>query len=127
MNLSDTSRRNLVFAARVIGTLWALFWLWFSVASALGEELRLGGFLMHIAFPGILFLGVALLAWRWPQHGALVFVTIGLIVIVGYPLMMSHMPFHTIFFVELTMGLPPLLAGLFLYLAYRQPVTEPGS
>ncbi len=124
MTLSDSARRNLVFAARVIGTLWALFWLWFSVASALGEELRLGGFIMHIVFPGALFLGVALLAWRWPQHGALVFVIIGLIVMVGYPLMMGHMPFHTIFFVELTMGLPPLLAGSLLFFAYREPKTE---
>jgi hypothetical protein len=118
MKTLDTSQL-LLYTARVLGLLWAGFWLFFGIASAVGEELRLSGIMMHILFPGLVFLGIALLAWRWPNHGVFVFVMIGLFVLIGYPIMMKHFPLSTIIFVELTMALPPLIAGILLYVANR--------
>lgn len=111
--------RMLLYAARILGLLWAGFWLFFGIASGVGENLQLSGIIMHILFPGLVFLGIALLAWRWPNHGVFVFLLIGAFVLIGYPVMMHHFPLSTIIFMELTMALPPILAGILLFLSTR--------
>ena len=75
---------------------------------------------MHVLLPGLIFLGIALLAWRWPVHGAFLFIAIGILILVGYPIVMSHFPFSTIVFVWLTMALPPIIAGVLLHHASRR-------
>lgn len=109
----------LLLVARILALGWAAFWLLFGVASGLGEGLRIGGILMHIVLPGGVFLGIALLAWRWPNHGVFVLEAVGVFVLVGYPVVMRHFPSSTIIFVELTMALPPIAAGIMLLLAHR--------
>ena len=119
MNRTTEKFTLLLYAARILGLLWAGFWLFFGIASGIGENLRLADIVMHVLFPGLVFLGIALLAWRWPYHGVFVFLTIGLFVLIGYPVMMTHFPFSTILFVELTMALPPIIAGILLYVSNR--------
>ena len=129
----DTTTKILIYLARILGLAWAGFWLFFGFASSLGEGLTLTGIIMHMIVPGVIFLGIALLAWRWPQHGIVVLVAIGLVAAAGYPIVMSSFAFTTILFVELTMALPPLVTALLFFCALRreraiitrQPPAEP--
>jgi hypothetical protein len=107
--------------ARVLSLLWAAFWVWFGVASGIGEGLTAAGTLMHTAAPGLIFLGSALLAWRVELVGGIGLIAEGLLVCVAYPVMASgRFPPQTIFFVLLTMGAPPLIAGLLFLLGWRR-------
>jgi hypothetical protein len=96
------------------------FWLWFGIASAAGEGLGAGNWLAHIAGPGGILLATAAIAWRWPVAGAVLLIVEGLVVAVGYPLMVhSRFPLTTIIFVLLTMAAPPIVAGGLLLLGRR--------
>jgi hypothetical protein len=95
--------------------------MWFGIASGLGEGLTLTGVLMHVLLPGLVFLGIALLAWLWETHGAILFMAIGIVVLVAYPIVFGgRFPLSTVLLVELTMALPPLLAGVLLFIAARK-------
>lgn len=100
--------------------LWAGFWLFFGVASGIGEGLSRGAVLVHTAFPGLIFLVSAVFAWRTQVIGAAVLLLEGLAVLIAYPIMTYHQfPFSTIVFVILTMSLPPLIAGLLFIASWR--------
>lgn len=110
-----------LIAARVIAFLWAGGWMGFGIASSFGEGLRLGGVLMHVLFPGALFITIALFAWRWPLHGGVVLMLCGVAVLTAYPLFMGgRFPFRTVAFLAATMGVPPLWAGLMMFLDARK-------
>ena len=118
---TDKGTKWMLYTARIIALLWAGFWMFFGIASGIGEGLRLTGILMHVLLPGLVFLGIALLAWRWETHGAILFMTIGLIVLIAYPILFGgKFPLSTIIFVDLTMALPPLVAGALLFVAVRK-------
>jgi len=88
------------------------FWLWFGIASAAGEGLGAGNWVAHIVGPGGILLATAAIAWRWPAAGATLLILEGLVVAVGYPLMVNQrFPITTIVFVLLTMAVPPIAAG----------------
>ncbi|MFH0765407.1 MAG: hypothetical protein V2A61_03200 [Calditrichota bacterium] len=109
---------KLIWVARIITLLWAGFWVWFGLASGIGEGLSFGGILLHAVMPGLVWLALALAVWRWPKvvGGLLIFA--GLAVLVGYPMSFgSRFPLLTIICVELTMALPPLLSGILLVIA----------
>jgi hypothetical protein len=105
----------MVSSARLLALVWALFWVWFGLASGIAEG---GGFrytLIHTALPGLVFLAIALLAWRWEALGGTALVVIGLAVLVGYPLLWgSRFPLSTVVQVVATMALPPMGAGILL-------------
>ena len=124
------------FVARFLALLWAGWWLFFGLASGLGEEiiglmrdqpllqdlsgLHVGPVLLRAAWPGLVFLLSVVVAWRWETIGGALLVFEGLLVLVAYPLMTyRHMLPVTILFVVLTMALPPLVAGA-LFLASRR-------
>lgn len=89
------------------------FWLWFGIASAMGERLGAGNWIAHLLLPGGLLLGILALARRWPASGGIVLVLAGMLVSVGYPLTVGQrFPVETSLFVVALMGLPPLVAGL---------------
>ena len=70
------------------------------------------------ALPGLLFLVSTLLAWRWQRPGGVVLLTEGLVLAVGYPLVMhGSLPTPTIAFTLATISLPPLAAGILFLLA----------
>jgi len=92
---------------------WACWWLFFGVASGIGEGLKGIALLMHAAFPGLIFLMSALLPWQWQRAGGLVLVGEGLLIFIVYPIIAHRVfAFLTIILVCLTMALPPLIAGL---------------
>jgi hypothetical protein len=119
MGLSEKS--ILLYIARTIAFLWAAFWLFVGITSGIGEGLKLAGLIMHVIFPGVLFLSLALFAWRWPVHGAIVLILCGIAVLILYPVQMGRgFPLSTVLFVLSTMGAPPLIAGLLMLIHARK-------
>jgi hypothetical protein len=106
--------------ARVVSLCWAAFWVFFGVASGLGEGLTLAGTLVHAAAPGLIFLGSALLAWWSEPVGGVGLVLEGLLVFITYPAMATgRLSAQTISLVVLAMGAPPLVAGLLFLSSWR--------
>jgi hypothetical protein len=102
-----------------------LFWLWFGIASAAGEKLGPMNWVAHLAVPGGVLLLSAVLAWRWGRAGGALLVLEGLIVAVGYPIMVAgRFPLSTVALVLLTMALPPLASGV-LFILNERPRSEP--
>lgn len=99
--------------ALTIASVWAAFWTYFVVASALGEPGSVGIKLFICVLGTGLFLGSALLAWRWPRSGRVLLALEGLALCVA-DFTFLHNPPATQMFLLLTLGLPPLLAGLLL-------------
>ena len=103
-----------VRAAHAILILWAGFWTWFGLASGIGEGLDPLGILMHTALPGLLFIAITLLAWRWERVGGPALVVVGLAVALIYALSVGGWrPFYP--FILATMVLPPVVAGFLLW------------
>ena len=116
-NLKWLSLRN---AARVLAILWAGFWIWFGLASGIAEKLTPGGVLLHTAVPGLFFVLLLVVAWRWEAVGGALLVLIGLLMAVAYPILFRRLPALTIFLTDLTLALPPLVAGVLFLLAWRR-------
>lgn len=96
--------------------LWAAFWTWFGLASGLAEKLSPAGVLVHTAAPGLAFVVLLVVSWRWELPGGILLVLAGVAVAVVYPMMFRRMPTATVVFVILTMALPPILAGILFLL-----------
>ncbi len=118
------SRKRLRLLGRLLVLVWAAFWLWFGIASSVGERESVGGTLAHI-LPGLGFLIVGVLAFAWQIKAAILLVAMGLAVGILYPLYATNMPLMTIVFMEMTMALPPLVAGILLLFGRRKPVVTP--
>lgn len=119
MDEFDGAQTQLGWARRValvISLAWAAWWTYFGLASTFGAGLPLGQALSQIAVPGLLFLAMALLAWRWEAIGGGLLVLVGSLILTAYPIMMmGSLPFDTILWFVMTIALPPLVAGwLFL-------------
>jgi hypothetical protein len=106
--------------ARIIATLWFGFWAFFGIASGIGEG---GGsnLVFHLIFPTLIFAILLFVVWRWELVGGIMMIAAGLTVAIGYPLTMGkNFPVSTSIFMELTMVLPALIAGVLLLAARRQ-------
>jgi hypothetical protein len=108
--------RNLtclsLYTARILGILWAGFWTWFGAASGIAEGLTPFGVLRYAAVPGLVFVLLLVIAWRWEAVGGGLLVLIGILIAVAYPMLFRRLSALTIFLTDLTLALPPLLAGL---------------
>jgi hypothetical protein len=121
--MSGNPTRWLNFLARVISGLWAGFWIFFAVGTAAsdfnrGGQPSLGGIIFPLLFVAALLL-LAFTAWRWVKIGRIALPLAGLAVMIGYPLAVDHFHISTKLFVMMTLGLPPLSAGVLLIAAWR--------
>lgn len=99
----------------------------FGVASAVAEGLDLIGILIHTSVPGLIFLGSAVIAWRWESMGSAILLLEGLAVGVGYPMLVAgRFPVSTTAFVLLTMALPPLAAGILFLIHWKRSEVTAG-
>ncbi|MBU1707291.1 hypothetical protein KKB28_05180 [bacterium] len=117
----DWRERNwLRFAARVLILCWVGFWGFFLVGSILSEPFETGG-LIPIAVYSLLFIVPVFIAWRWERIGGVLFLLIGHLVLLGYPLLASE-ALTTVITVYLTMAFPPLIAGLLFFISGRKSI-----
>jgi hypothetical protein len=101
-----------VVIARTLAILWSLFWVWFGIASAIFEQLDTAGRILHLAVPGLFFVVLTLIVWRWEAVGGGLLLLAGAAICVAYPLLFGpRFAWTVVALVLLTMALPPLLAG----------------
>jgi len=68
--------------------------------------------LLYTAVPGLIFVLLLVVAWRWEAVGGALLVLISVLIAVAYPILFRRLPARTIILVLLTMAGPPLLAGI---------------
>jgi len=102
--------------ARTLALIWACWWVFFAVVSVGDEGFSQQGVLILI-FCFLVFLGGAVIPRLWERIGAIILLLEGLIILVGYLLLVTgRHPLFAIIVVVLALALPPLVAG-FLFLA----------
>jgi len=102
--------------ARALALIWACWWVFFAVVSVSDEGFSQQGVLILI-FCFLVFLGSAVIPRLWERIGAIILLLEGLIILIGYLLLMQgRYPLFAIIVVVLALALPPLVAG-FLFLA----------
>ncbi len=124
MSHSNEPQERLRWARRLalaITVPWAVWWTYFSIASTLGGGLDLRQIITQITVPGLLFLAIAAIAYRWEAIGGALQVAVGSLVLTAYPsLMYGTLDAGAILWVLMTMALPALAAGwLFLWHWWR--------
>jgi hypothetical protein len=115
--------RFLRYTGRILALLWALLWVFFGAASGFAEGGGLSGMFVHTAMPGLLFLISALVAFKWEFLGGILLMLEGLAVLIRYPFMARGFALPTVVFVLLTMALPPIVAGILIFLSRRRAVS----
>lgn len=124
MRMTITADEWVLYAARALSLLWAGFWLWFGIASGIGEGLTPFGVFMHTV-PGIVCLIPALIAWKWERPGSWVLVLFAVLIAVLYLYLFRHrltLPVRLL--TAALLSLPPLAAGL-LYLWHLHRIHRP--
>jgi Na+/proline symporter len=119
------------FIARGIAVLWAGFWLFFYIAEPGKPHLRV---MLAWVGVGLLFLGVALAAWRWEFTGGLLLLVAGLVTGVVYAIWWPpRLSVAIQIFTEIAFVVPPVVAGLLFLLHHRglsghpvPPLSTPG-
>jgi hypothetical protein len=76
-----TPRTAMRWIARALLAIWTAFWLWFNVASMIGET---DGQIHHLRM-ALITLGVAIAAWRWPRAGGAVLMLAGVLAALAFP------------------------------------------
>lgn len=110
----------MLWLARGLSFLWAGFWVWFGLASGIGEKLSGVGVLMH-TLPGMVFLVPTVAAWKWPGVGGWVLVGMGVVIAVAYGMFPpKHLPLQAVVMTDLMLALPPLIAGGLFVAASRR-------
>jgi hypothetical protein len=91
-----------------------VFWLWFGIGSAYVEQLGLINWVMHIVIPGGVFILSTALAWRLEGPGGTALLVEGLVALafVTRAYLLGNFDRSAWFLMCLTLGLPPLAAGV---------------
>jgi hypothetical protein len=114
--------RLMIYGARLIISLWAIFWTWFGLTSGLGDGLTPGGRSLHLAIRALFFVLLQLQAWWTTLVSGWLLLLIG-IFIAAYPFAGRRLPLNAVIFVLLAMALPPLTAGLLFLIDWRSKKT----
>jgi len=108
----------MIYVARGIALLWALWWTLFGLLSGIAEGYDWLGIFRHAAVPGLVFLLVAVIAWRWEIIGGILLLLASVATLIGFPFTRTLEGFLTLF-------LPPLVAGgLFIVSRLRSGVAQ---
>lgn len=98
-----------------------VFWLWYGAGSAYAEQAGLSNWAMHILVPAGIFTISALIAWRHEGIGGTVLILEGVIAFgfIGRAYLLGRLTGATITLMSLTLGLPPLAAGILFFICWR--------
>ena len=114
---------RMVFIARVLALVWAVFWLSFFIVESLAWRTPA---LVTLSWTGVglLFVILALLPWRREGLGGLLLVIVGLAVGLAYVIWAPlGLPLASRVVTTLVFGGPPLVAGI-LFLSYHRAATH---
>jgi hypothetical protein len=110
--------------AKSLALVWALWWIFFGVAYAVGQKFSQQAVLVLLVFP-LLFLGSAMLPRFSERTGGIVLLLEGLMILIGYPwFTYGRVPLFAIVAVLFMLALPPLISGVLLLAAGRR---KPGA
>lgn len=98
-------------AGRALAGVWAFFWFLYGLPFG---GITVGHTLIPAMVPGLAFLALFLVAWRWDFVGGALLVLAGLNLAVYYPLYLHAQDPTTVTLVTLGIAGPPLAAGLLL-------------
>ena len=109
-------------AARVLMIIATVFWLWFGIGSAYVENAGPFNWLMHVLVPGGIFILSMLVAWRWEAIGGALLVLEGLAALgfIVRAFVRGSFTASTLLLMCLTLGLPPLAAGILFLICWRR-------
>lgn len=110
---------SLAVIARALTLSWAGFWIFFFAAESWAWHTPL-----RVALPwmglGLLFVFLALVAWRWELTGGLLLVVVGLLAGVAYAIWSPpRLPVVSRILTTVVFSVPPLTAGI-LFLMHRR-------
>lgn len=103
------SNNRITQVGRALAFLWAGFWLWFGIASALSGG-NLPSAFAHLSVPAVLIVIAAVAAWRRPTIGGALLVAEGL----ALASLIATGMLRQSFFLAITLALPPIAAGVLL-------------
>jgi hypothetical protein len=109
-------------AARVLMIITIVFWLWFGIGSAYVETAGLFNWLMHILVPAGIFILSILVAWRWEGIGGALLALEGLAALgfIVRAFLLANFTASGLVLMCLTLGLPPLAAGILFLVCWQQ-------
>ncbi len=107
--------KRLRYVGLALGAAWACWWVLFETFEAFGEH----RFTQAVLFLVLMF-GALAVAWKWPVIGAALFILEGIAAIVMFgPMWARHFELGEFLALFAMMPLPPLAAGLLLFLSWR--------
>lgn len=108
--------------ARGLMIVTIVFWLWFGIGSAYVENAGPINWLMHLLFPAGIFILSSLIAWRWGGIGGGLLAFEGILafgfIVNAY--LQGRLIASTLILMCLTLGLPPLAAGILFIIFWKQ-------
>ena len=107
-----------LYAARALSGAWAAWWMFFGIASGVGEKpFTWMNLVMHL-IPVALTVVPTVIAWRRPVLGGILLLLLG-ISLIGLVVFGVFAPFP---FTVVVLIIPPIVAGLlFLIPGHREP------
>ncbi len=104
---ASSKYKILHIIGRILLIIWGGFWLFFAVASSIGEH-SIG----DIVVVSILILIPCIIAWIWEQVGGILLIAIGIIIMFGYFIFMTSFPIPARLLNDLLLSFCPLTAGI---------------
>lgn len=114
---------RVVFMARALALVWALFWLSFFILESLAWHTP-ALIMVSWAGLGVLFVMLALLPWRKERAGGVLLASAGLVCGAAYVIWAtSRLPLASRVMTTLVLGGPPLVAGI-LFVKHHRTVAD---
>jgi len=117
-SLRTKTGRVFRMIALIVSFLWASWWIFFAIASASSESFSITTIFVVVGFI-VVFGALFVIGMLFPLFGGLIQIIIGLVLLVGYPLVANNFPATTIIIMELIFGLPVFLSGIFHIITWR--------
>jgi len=116
--------RAMEYFARALALLWAGFWTFFFIAESLAWHTPLYRMTIWLCC-GLIFLLLALAAWRWEVAGGLMLIVGGVLAALAYSIWgPQRLPLASRVTTLLALGVPPAAAGA-LFLIHHHGITHP--
>ena len=118
--------KTVEYFARVMALLWAGFWTFFFIAESVVWHTPLYR-MTNWLFLGLVFVMLALVAWRWEVAGGLMLIAAGVLAVLAYAVWAPReLSLASRVTTLVTFGVPPAGAGA-LFLIHHHRITHPSA